>query len=173
MLRLPQLTPRDHWLVLAAFCAAIAGTSLVLTAWLNLHPCHLCIFQRLLYMLLAGAGLAAGLLSPRQEARWVGAAGMALAATGLMVALYQSWLQLQPPGSVSCMGSDPGLIERLVEWLARLQPELFLATGFCEQAEWTLLKLSLANWSVLCFSFCLVLGYRAWRTPPVRRIFRT
>ena len=173
MLRLPQLTSRDLWLILAAFCAVIAIASLVLTSWLNLHPCHLCIFQRLLYMLLAGVGLAAGLLAPRPAARWAGIASMPLAATGLAVALYQTWLQMQPPGSVSCVGSDPGWIERLVEWLARLQPELFLATGFCEQAEWTLLKLSLANWSVLGFSLCLVLGYRAWRTPPERRIFRT
>jgi len=169
----PLLTPRRLWLALAAGCAGLVIASLALTAWHSLHPCHLCIFQRLLYLLLASVGLAAGLLLPRPAARWVGFSSLPLATTGLAVSVYQSWLQAQPPGSISCVGGDPGLIERLVEWLGQLQPELFLATGFCEQAELTILNLSLANWSVLGFAACLALGYRAWRPIPERRLFRS
>ncbi|PIV88875.1 MAG: disulfide bond formation protein B [Hydrogenophilales bacterium CG17_big_fil_post_rev_8_21_14_2_50_63_12] len=165
------LTPRRLWLALAAGCAGLVAASLVLTVWQNLHPCHLCIFQRLLYLLLACIGLAAGLLLPRPAAKGVGFLALPLAATGLGVATYQSWLQAQPPGSISCVGGEPGLIERLVEWLGRLQPELFLATGFCEEAELSLLGLSLANWSVLGFAACLALGYLAWRPIPERRLF--
>jgi disulfide bond formation protein DsbB len=68
------------------------------------------------------------------------------------VATYQSWLQAQPPGSISCVGGEPGLIERLVEWLGQQLPELFLATGFCEEAELSILGLSLANWALLSFA---------------------
>jgi disulfide bond formation protein DsbB len=167
------LSPRGLWLLLATGCAGLVVASLVLTSWQNLHPCHLCIFQRLAYLLLACIGLVAGLLVPRPAARWVGFLALPLAATGLAVAAYQSWLQAQPPGSVSCMGGDPGLIERVVEWLGQLSPELFLATGFCEEAELTILKLSLANWSALGFAACLVLGYRAWRPVPERRLFKS
>jgi disulfide bond formation protein DsbB len=166
------LTPRQLWLSLAALSAGLAGASLVLTLWLDLQPCHLCIFQRLLYLLLAGIGLAAGLL-PRRAARWVGFLALPLAAAGLAVAAYQSWLQAQPPGSISCVGGEPGLIEGLVESLGQLQPELFLATGFCEQVDLTILKLSLANWSVLGFAACLALGYLAWRPIRERRLFRS
>lgn len=164
-------SPRSIWLLLAVGGAGLVVASLALTAWQNLHPCHLCIFQRLLYLLLAGIGLAAGLLSPRPAARWIGFFALPLATGGLAVAAYQSWLQAQPPGSISCVGGELGLIERLVEWLGQLQPELFLATGFCEEVEMTILKLSLANWSVLGFAVCLALAYRAWRPAPERRLF--
>lgn len=169
----PFLTPRQLWLLLAAVGAGLVVASLALAAWHNLQPCHLCIFQRLLYLLLASVGLVAGLLLPRPAARWVGFFSLPLATGGLAVAAYQSWLQAQPPGGISCVGGDPGLIERLVEWLGQLQPELFLATGFCEKVELTLLNFSLANWSVLGFVVCLALGYRAWRPIPERRIFRS
>ncbi len=171
---MPQtfLTPRRLWLLMAGAAAVLTVASLALTAWQNLHPCHLCIFQRLLYLLLAGVGLVAGLLAPRPAARRVGFLAIPLAAGGLAVALYQSWLQAQPAGSVSCVGGELGLIERLVEWLGQLRPELFLATGFCEEVEMTILKLSLANWSVLGFAVCLALAYRAWRPIPERRLFR-
>ncbi len=166
-------SPRQLWLLLAALCAGLVAGSFLLTAWFSLHPCHLCIFQRLLYLLLACFGLAAGLLAPRPATRWVGFFSLPLAAGGLAVAVYQSWLQAQPAGSVSCVGGDPSLIERLVEWLGQLRPELFLATGFCAEVEMTIMKLSLANWSVIGFAACLVLGYRAWRPIPERRLFKS
>jgi disulfide bond formation protein DsbB len=169
----PLLTPRQIWLLLAGIGAALVVSSLVLTSWQNLHPCHLCIFQRLLYLLLAGVGLGAGLLSPRPATRWVGFLALPLAAGGLLVAGYQSWLQAQPAGSVSCVGGDPSLIERVVEWLGQLQPELFLATGFCADVEMTLMKLSLANWSAIGFAACLALAWRAWRPIPERRLFKS
>ena len=172
-MQVPTFSPRTLWLILAGGSAGLVIASLVLTAWQNLHPCHLCIFQRLLYMLLAGIGLAAGLLQPRPVGRWVGFFSLPLAAWGLGVASYQSWLQMQPPGSISCVGGNPSLIERWVEWLGSISPELFLATGFCEEAEMTILGLSLAQWSVLGFAACLFLAYRAWRPARERRIFRT
>lgn len=167
------LTPRQLWLALAAVSAGLAGASVALTVWLDLHPCHLCVFQRLLYLLLAGVGLAAGLLPPRRAARWIGFLALPLAAAGLAVAAQQSWLQAQPPGSISCAIGEPGRIESLVEWLGQLQPELFLATGFCEEVELTILQLSLANWSVLGFAACLALGYLAWRPIRERRLFKS
>lgn len=168
-----SLTPRACWLILAGIGAVLFVASLVLTHGLALNPCHLCIFQRLLYGLLALVGLATAALLPRPAARWLGFTALPLAAGGFLVAAYQSWLQAQPPGSISCVGGEPSLIESLVEWLGRWQPELFLATGFCEEAELTILTLSLANWSALGFAAVLALAYRAWRPRPERRLFRS
>lgn len=170
-MRLASLSPRQLWLMLAAMAAGLSVGSLVLPVWLDLHPCHLCIFQRLLALLLAGVALGAGLLAPRRAARRAGFLSLPLAAAGIAVAAYQSWLQMQPPGGISCVGGEPGLIERLVEWLGQLVPELFLATGFCEEAELTILGLSLANWSLLGFAVCLALAVLAWRQPSERRLF--
>ncbi|MBK5970531.1 MULTISPECIES: disulfide bond formation protein B [Thiorhodovibrio] len=145
-----------HWLALALVCGVAAVTSIVLTAWLQLDPCHLCIFQRLLFLLMTPLALLALLRAP-----WGALAGGAfasLALTGAMVATYQTWLQLQPPGSISCMGAEMGPIERLVEWLGSLWPALFMAGGFCEDRELVILGLSLANWALVLYLGVLALA---------------
>lgn len=152
---------RFIWPALAGATATLAGASLALTAWLDLHPCHLCIFQRLLFMLLALlAGVAAW---GRSRAVMLGAGGLfaVTALGGMAVAAYQSWLQWQRIGSITCASGPPGLIERLVEWLGRLQPELFLATGACENKELTILGLSLANLAFLAFLACAAVAVTA------------
>ena len=89
------------------------------------------------------------------------------AAGGAATAAYQSWLQAQPPGSISCVGGQPGGIERLVEWLGQQVPALFLATGFCEEEELVILGLSLAHWALVCF--VAVLALALWLLGPARR----
>lgn len=163
-----RLRPEHLWLALGFTAATLVAGSLILTAWLDLHPCHLCIFQRLLFMKLAALGLLAYFLT----GGWVRLAGiltLLISATGLGVATYQSWLQAQPPGSISCMGGEPGLIERLVEWLGQKAPELFLATGFCEETELSILGLSLANWALLSFAtFFFVALWALYNKPAIR-----
>jgi disulfide bond formation protein DsbB len=164
---------RVLWLMLAAGSAALVVSSLVLTVWLNLHPCHLCIFQRLLFMWIALLALGAG-LSTGVVRRVAGILVALAAAGGAAVATYQSWLQAQPPGSISCVEGQPGGIERLVEWLGAQVPALFLATGFCEEEELVILGLSLANWALVCFVAMLALalwlvrstGWRPEARPP-------
>lgn len=153
-------SPRLLWSLIATGSIALVAGSFVLTAWLNLHPCHLCIFQRLLFMKLAVLFLLAAWWSPRPAAAWAGLLSLPIAAAGIAVATYQSWLQMQPPDSISCMAGEPSLIERLVEWLGQLQPDLFLATGFCEEAELSILGLSLANWALV--SFTAFFGASVW-----------
>lgn len=163
-----SISPRQIWSLLAAGCVALVAGSFVLTDWFNLHPCHLCIFQRLLFIKLGVLFLFAAWLSPRPLGWWSGLASLPIALVGIATAAYQSWLQIQPAGSISCMGGEPSLIERLVEWLGQLQPDLFLATGFCEEAELDILGLSLANWALV--SFTVFFGVAAWALIRARRV---
>lgn len=149
--------PQQLWLLLGLAAAGLVAGSLVLTTWLDLHPCHLCIFQRLLFIKIAVLCGLAGLLSGGWS-RLAGFLTLPLSALGIGVATYQSWLQIQPPGSISCVGGEPGLIERLVEWLGQRLPELFLATGFCEEEELVILGLSLANWALVAFATFFLFG---------------
>jgi len=151
-------TTRQLWFLLAAGCLGSVAGSLALTAWLDLHPCHLCVFQRLLFMGLAVLGLLAGLLGCRPAARAAGAFVMLIAASGAAVAGYQSWLQAFPVSTISCGASAPGMIETFVEHLGRWLPSLFLATGNCADEELAVLGLSLANWAGLAFLGCLVIA---------------
>jgi len=150
------------WLMLAAGCAAAATGSLLSTAWLGLEPCHLCVFQRLLFMVLTVVALGAAFASrrsPSGRAGWLlGGLTLPISVTGIGVAAYQSWLQHQPLDQASCTGGPPGLIERLVEWLGQQMPAWFMATGFCEDEALVILGLSLANWALLSFILCLGIG---------------
>ena len=137
------------WWGLALICGLAATMSILLTAWLRLDPCHLCIFQRLLLLLMCPLALAATLRRPMGTA--IASLFALLALTGAITAGYQSWLQMQPPGSISCLGAEMGPIEQLVEWLGRHLPALFMASGFCEDRELVLLGLSLANWALVFF----------------------
>ncbi|MFB1489563.1 MULTISPECIES: disulfide bond formation protein B [unclassified Thiocapsa] len=158
-------SPRLLWSLMAGGCALAVASSFVMTDWLALDPCHLCIFQRLLFMVLAvlalGAALGAGCTGARIFGRLIGALTLPVSATGIGVAAYQSWLQLQPPESVSCVAGAPGLIEQWVEWLGQQAPALFMATGFCEDEGALILGLTLANWALLGFALCLGAGILA------------
>ncbi len=160
------------WGLLAGGSAVAVASSFVMTGWLDLDPCHLCIAQRLLFMVLTvlALGAAVGTDAARTGSgigpgtglagRLLGALTLPVSAAGIGVAGYQSWFQLQPPESVSCVAGAPGLIERWVEWLGQLAPDLFMATGFCEDPGLSILGLSLANLALL--GFILSLGVGVW-----------
>ena len=160
-------TTRQLWFLLAAGCLGSVAGSLALTAWLDLHPCHLCVFQRLLFMGLAVLGLLAGLFGCRPAARAAGAFVMLIAASGAAVAGYQSWLQAFPVSTISCGASTPGVIETFVDRLGDWLPALFLATGSCVDEELVILGLSLANWSAFAFVGSLVVA--GWALVGCRR----
>lgn len=152
MRHMPVLKSKPIWLALALTCIGLVLASFVLTAQLHLHPCHLCILQRVLFLLLAGFALLAAAFSPRLTGRMIGVLALVTAAAGIGVAGYQVWLQAQPMDPFSCSSSIPELIEHLVDWLGRKAPDLFMATGLCQEVELTILKLSLAGWALVAFS---------------------
>jgi disulfide bond formation protein DsbB len=160
-MKLPR--PRLVWSLVALGSAGLVAASLVLTAWLGLHPCHLCIFQRVLFMALAVLGTLAAWRPQGALGLLAGLAVLPVTAAGVAAAGYQSWLQAQPAGSASCVASEPTAIELFIEWLGRLQPDLFLASGFCENAELTIFGLSLANWALVAHAVIMLLAALALR----------
>ncbi len=142
-------------LALGAFGLVAGG--LELQTLLRLAPCPFCIFQRLLYLAVAVVALA-GVALPAGRHLWSALIG-ALAAGGVAVAGYQTWMQAFPHLAKECGYSDPNAIERFVDWLGMQWPGMFLATGFCTTRDWEFLGLSMANWSVLMFAG--IAGYAA------------
>jgi disulfide bond formation protein DsbB len=156
-MRLPT-TAKPIWLALALTCLGLVIASFILTAKMNLHPCHLCILQRLLFMLLAGFALLATIFSGNLAGKIAGALALLAAVTGIGVAGYQIWLQAQPLDPFSCTSGTPEVIENLVDWLGRKAPSMFMATGLCQEVELTILKLSLAGWALIAYSAALIVG---------------
>ena len=148
---------RAWFVVLTLGTFGLVSASMELQHLLRLAPCPLCIFQRLLYIVVGLVALA-GVLLPGGRLLW-SALIAALASGGVAVAGYQTWMQAFPLLATECGYSDPNLIERLVDWLGMQWPSLFLATGFCTSRDWEFLALSMANWSLLVFAG--IVGYAA------------
>ncbi|HYN78172.1 MAG TPA: disulfide bond formation protein B, partial [Lamprocystis sp. (in: g-proteobacteria)] len=174
LLKLGPLTPRLVWGIVAFAGTAAVVASLALTPWLNLRPCQLCVFQRLLFMAIAVLALIAA-VPASVRGRWLPAVlTLGVAALGLAVAGYQSWLQFPPANTVSCSAGQLSRIEDLVEWLGQQVPTLFLAGGACDAPALDVLGLSLVNWSMVAFAASLAVGgwalvheYRAQPSPSV------
>lgn len=149
---------RPMFALLGVGCLLLVGAGLVLQSIYRLQPCPLCIFQRLLYIVVGMIGLAAWCL-PKVQKLWAGLIGV-LAALGAGVAAYQTWMQAYPELAPECSFTDPNLIERLVDWLGMQWPAMFMATGFCASRDWVFLGLSMANWSLLVFAG--LLGVAFW-----------
>jgi disulfide bond formation protein DsbB len=150
-----EVPVRAWFATLALGVFGLVAAGMELQHLLRLAPCPLCIFQRLIYLVIGLVALA-GVMLPGGRLLW-SAMIAALAAGGVAVAGYQSWMQAFPLLATECGYSDPNLIERLVDWLGMQWPDLFLATGFCTSREWEFLGLSMANWSLLVFAG--IVGY--------------
>lgn len=155
------------WIMATVGLGAVVA-SIFMTPWLKLHPCPLCIFQRILYLgfgtLALMGGVSASLMVRSRMWRQGVFAGLALLSLGgLVTALYQTKLQLWPEVQETCGFGEPTPIEILVDWLGERWPDLFLATGLCSSKEWVFLGLSIANWSAVMFAGLFVGTVLFWR----------
>lgn len=144
-----RVSLRARFGLLALAALGLTATGVIIGEVMRLQPCPLCIFQRLLYLLIALFALG-GLLLTGWWRVWGILAGLT-AAGGLGTAAYQSWLQFYPESSLACGFGEPTLIEQVVDWFGLRWPSLFLATGFCSSKDWVFLGLSMANWSAFAF----------------------
>jgi len=150
-----RFSTRFVFVVLALFSIGLLAAGLVIGEIARLNPCHLCNFQRLIYMLIAFFAVC-GALVPGWRKLW-SALLLLTALGGLWAAGEQSWMQYAPELVNECGLGDPTLVERVVNWLGVQWPQMFMVTGFCTAKEWVFLGLSLANWSCVCFLvLCLV-----------------
>ena len=156
-----RLSARAGFAVIFVAAFGLVGGGMVLAELMRINPCPLCIFQRILYLLVGTVALL-GVFLPGARRLWGTLIGL-LSAGGLATAVYQTWMQLYPEAATQCGFGEPNLIEQLVDWLGVQWPFMFMATGFCTSKEY-ILGLTLANWSVLCFSGFLLVGvWVGWR----------
>ncbi len=142
---------RIPFLALFVVCTALLGFGLYLQHVVGLEPCPMCIMQRYAFVVVALIALIAGVQGPKLIGRRIYAVLILLAAlTGAGIAVRQSWIQLYPPAFAEC---GPDLEFMLDSFpLAEALPKIFGGSGDCSAIDWTFLGLSIANWSLLCFS---------------------
>jgi disulfide bond formation protein DsbB len=142
------LDTRIAYTTLAVISLGLIGVGLLLQHVVGLDPCPLCIFQRIAYFSLALFALIAAWLSPRASSRWFGGLVLMSALTGVGIAGWHVWLQMNPQG----MSCGPGLATMLENFpLTEVLPKVFRGSGDCSEAAWTLLGPTIAEWSLLWF----------------------
>ena len=148
--------PRRALALICAACVAMLAFGMYLQHVVGLEPCPMCVVQRYALVLVAVfTGLAA--LSRGRGFQVTGALlGLIMSVGGAYTAARQSWLQWNPPEVVSCGRDIYGMIETFP--LQRALPMIFRGSGDCSKVDWTLLGLSIANWSFIAFTvFALLL----------------
>lgn len=132
-------------------CAGLMVVALYLQHVLELEPCPLCIFQRVFVIAIGLVMLLAAIHDPHGAGRRVyGGLVLVLAALGVVVAGRHVWLQHLPADRVPECG--PGLEYMLDAFpLNEALALVFRGSGECAEVQWTLLGLSIPEWTLAIF----------------------
>ena len=161
------LTPTEYFLAAALASAGMLGAALIFQYVGGLHPCEMCIYQRVPYGAVIGLGVAGALVSRGGAARsslvWVLAGTCALAffinagLAGFHVGIEQGWWA----GSDDCVGGDidTSSIEAMREAI------LNAPAVRCDEVAWSLFGISMAGWNgltALGLGAASLLTFRQW-----------
>ena len=150
--------PRPYYLLLFLTCSALLGFGYYLQFVEGLAPCPLCIFQRVAFIIVTIIALL-GLVHAPQDIglRIYSALIVFTSLSGAGIAARQVWLQHLPPDQVPECG--PGLEYMLQAFpVAETIKIAFTGSGECAEVHWTFLSLSIAEWSLICFSGLVIVS---------------
>jgi disulfide bond formation protein DsbB len=160
-------TPRRLFTAAVLLVVGAMGAGLYAQYGIGLEPCPLCVLQRVGFVAAGLLALVAALFAHRAVQLAFGSLALLAALAGGAVAVWHAWLTLYPPESFSC--------GRPFEWfsddfpLAVWLPKLFRGAGDCLHQDWTLLGLSIPQWSIALFAGLLLLLGGAVRLAARRR----
>lgn len=113
---------RPAALTVGVLAAAAPLMALASERWLGLAPCALCLWQRWPYWVAAALAAAALLAPPRWRAPLIGAAGVAVLASGAVAALHvgveQGWWPSPLPGCQAPTAGTATTVEELMRSMA-------------------------------------------------------
>ena len=137
----------------AVFVAATALFlfALYLQLQLGLHPCPLCITQRVFVLLVGLIALSALIFGPCRFWWWAHQLAILLVSlAGGAVAARHVWLQHLPEDQVPACGPGLGYLFENLPMLQALKT-LFAGDGNCAETVWTFLGLSIPEWTLIAF----------------------
>ena len=154
----------DHW-PLAGACASaamLAGAHAFETFG-GYAPCHLCLYQRDVYWVALGVGVA-GFILGYMRLKWARPAADALLAliflVSMGVAAYHAGVEWKWwPGPASCTGAGKVTADALKDFLNQTK----VSTPQCDQAAWTMFGISMAGYNAVISLGLVVLSVLAVR----------
>ena len=167
-----MLTSRLFFIALFIACLSLLSFGLYLEHVRGLEPCPLCSFQRLAYVAITVVALIAAIHNPTGIFRIVyNMLLIIFALIGAAIAGRQTWLQHLPAELVPECG--PGLEYMLEVFpLGQALKMVFSGSGECAEVHWQFIGLSIAEWSLICFSsIALATILAIFMLKPERRLF--
>lgn len=147
---------RTFYLALFLVCLSLLGFGLYLEHYQGIEPCPLCAFQRMCYIAITVIALVGAIHNTGSGMRFI-YSGLTLIASliGVGIAGRQVWLQHLPADQVPACG--PGL-EYMMEVFPFMEAMKMIISGSgeCAEVHWTFLTLSIAEWSLICFSLIVI-----------------
>ncbi len=153
------LSPRGINLLIALFCAGLIAFALILQQTLDLHPCPLCITQRVCVIAVGLLAFVAFIHNPAGKAglRIYAALQSVAALIGVAVAGRHVWIQNLPEGQIPACG--PGLKFMFENFPFMDALALLLkGDGNCAVVDWTFLSLSIPAWVLVSCAGLLALN---------------
>jgi disulfide bond formation protein DsbB len=143
---------RAQYLLGFLACMALLGFALYMEHFGGLRPCPLCTFQRAAFIVLGLVFLIGGLQAPRGAGgrRGYGVLGLIAASVGIAIAGRHVWLTYLPPDQVPACGPDLAYMMDAFP-LGDVVRKVLTGSGECAKVDWTLLGMSMPEWSLLCF----------------------
>ncbi len=149
---------RTQFIAGVLVCASLLGYALYAQYRLFLDPCPLCIFQRVVFIVMGLIFLLGALHGPKGWGRKLyGTCVFLVSMIGVGIAGRHVWLQNLPPDQVPACG--PGLEYMLDAFpMSKTLSMVFTGSGECANVDWHFLGLGMPAWTLICF---LLLGIGA------------
>ena len=160
-------SPRLLNILIVLACSGLIGAALFLQQNLGLHPCPLCITQRICVIAVGVVAFMAAVHNPGSTGLRVYAVLQGVAAlTGMAVAGRHVWIQSLPADQVPACG--PGLQYIFENFpLMNALKLLLRGDGNCAVIDWTFLGLSIPAWVFIsCVGLLILNGWQFFRSHP-------
>lgn len=152
------LSRRALYLLGFLACAGLIAFALYLQHKLGEDPCALCIFQRVAVVALGAVLLIAGLHNPQTVGNRIYALlALVVASVGGSIATRHVWLQHLPKDQVPECGPGLSYLMETQPWLQVFQ-NVLKGSGECAEVGWTFLRLSIPEWTLICFALFVLLA---------------
>lgn len=151
MFDLIRFNPRIWFFLGAMGCFSMLGIGAYLQFVEHLEPCPLCISQRIAILLVGIVFFLAAIHNPAAKGiKIYSILGTLAAIVGGSISTRHIWIQHLPPNEVPECG--PGLEYVFENFpLAETIKLMLSGTGDCAKVDWTLLGLSIPEWTLMAF----------------------
>ena len=132
-------------------CAALLSYAYYVQFDLGIEPCPMCIFQRIVFIVMGIVFLVGAIQNPRDTGRRIyGLILLLTAFVGIGIAARHIWVQHQPPDPFA--GCAPGWNYMISNFpLSKTLQMAFTGSADCAQVTWTFLGISMPVWTLVCY----------------------